>query len=494
MNKKTLPSIITIIIVLISIWSITYTTTQLYNVDKHLTNTTNAIFTKTVDASYDIIDTTINESLKNYLRGIAVTMKGMLDVSKNMDLNQNKINHFLDKFVAETRIGDNGYISILNNKGKLLTHPYLKGKNLAEHNFIQTQLSNDQSMTEYKWKNPGEKEARLKVSYSMKLSNGNVINVSVYKDEMVKLVDRELLKHKLEKYNFGKTGYVYVVDSHGRLVLHPTNEGQSIRVLIGDSTDDFLAAVKKKPEGSFTYPLTINNKTIMKTVAYKYYPYLDWIIASGISNSELKQPTNLLSKSLIMAGLSFAMIISILICILSKRHNKLILAEKKDFLTGLNNRRRFMELATSHSTNSDSVYSIALFDIDKFKAINDNFGHQEGDNAIVETANILKEYESDKIIVSRHGGEEFLLLMKNMGKQEAKEIADLIRLRIKHLGSLSFTFTISAGVFEANSNTHQLSEAISFADHALYQAKHTGRDRVMIHQAKIEANVHGNKN
>ncbi|MBD1577895.1 diguanylate cyclase [Vibrio sp. S11_S32] len=482
MNKKTLPSIIIIIIVLISIWSITYTTTQFYNVDKCLTNTIDAIFTKTVDASYDIIDTTINESLKNYLRGIAVTMKDMLDASKNMDLNQNKINHFLDKFVAETRIGDNGYISILNNKGTLLTHPYLKGKNLAEDNFIQTQLSNDQSMTEYKWKNPGEKEARLKVAYSMKLSNGNVINVSVYKDEMVKLVDRELLKQKLEKYNFGKTGYVYVVDSHGRLVLHPTNEGQSIRVLIGDSTDDFLAAVKKKPEGSFTYPLTINNKTIMKTVAYKYYPYLDWIIASGISNSELKQPTNLLSKSLIMAGLSFAMIISILICILSKRHNKLILAEKKDFLTGLNNRRRFMELAQVVEQTSSNIYSIVLFDIDKFKNINDTYGHGEGegDEVIREVAHVLKQFESSNVFVSRHGGEEFILLLNDIDEIEAKSIAEGIRIRISKITSLKCRFTISGGVFEADSDKHNLTEAIAFADEGLYEAKESGRNKVVI--------------
>ncbi|OEF27269.1 diguanylate cyclase domain-containing protein [Vibrio rumoiensis] len=493
MNQKPFSILTSILIAIVIASTIGYTISQFYNVEKRLTETTDAIFTKTVEASYDIIDTTVNESLKNYLRGIAFSIKEMIEISDQMKLNQSNVERFLDQFVKVTRVGKSGYITILDSSGNLLSHPYLHGNDLSEHSFIRQQLSHEQTFLEYKWQNPGEKEPRLKVAYSMKLDSGAVINISVYKDEMIDIIDKNRLKQKLTRYNFGKTGYIYVVDSHGKLILHPTNEGKSIRTLIGDSTDTFMAQAKAKPEGTFTYPLTVNGKTVMKTVAYKYYPYLDWIIASGISQHELTKPTDQLWSGLSMAVISLLLVIGVLILVLNSRHRRLIMIEQKDFLTGLNNRRCFMEHARYQDLKDNLTYSVIIFDIDKFKSINDTYGHQIGDQAILETAQVLKKFESESVIASRHGGEEFVLLLKEMSQQQAFLIAELIRHRVSEIAHIPTRFTISAGVYEGKSGTDKISDAISNADHALYHAKQTGRNKTVIYSSDLDKQVHGNK-
>nr|WP_274601927.1 GGDEF domain-containing protein [Vibrio sp. S11_S32] len=169
-----------------------------------------------------------------------------------------------------------------------------------------------------------------------------------------------------------------------------------------------------------------------------------------------------------------------MIFVLTIRHRKQIIVEKKDYLTGLDNRRRFMELAQVVEQTSSNIYSIVLFDIDKFKNVNDTYGHAEGDEVIREVAHVLKQFESPNVFVSRHGGEEFIQLLNDLNEIEAKAIAEDIRIRISKISSLKCRFTISGGVFEADSDKHNLNEAIAFADEGLYVAKQSGRNQIVI--------------
>ncbi|MCF7354607.1 diguanylate cyclase [Vibrio sp. CK2-1] len=487
MNKKPLSILPIAILSFVIIAAIGYTISQFYNVEKRLTYNTEEIFHKTVYASYDIIDTTVNESLKSYLHGIAFSISKMLDTTEKLPLNQARLNQTFKAFVNQTRVGEGGYISIVSPAGKLIFHPYAAGKDISERDFIQQQLSHDETFLEYDWQNPGEKEKRQKVAYSMKLDDGFVINISVYKDEMMNLIDKEAMTQKLKNYNFRKTGYVYVVDRKGNFVLHPTSEGKPIRSLIGDSADEFMRKAHEKSEGRFTYPLLMpDGSTVTKTVAYKYYPYLDWIIASGISQDELTKPTDLLWHGLAMAVICLLLIIAGLTYGLNSRHKRILMIERKDFLTGLNNRRCVMEYTKILEQKEGLPYSVIILDIDKFKTINDTYGHGEGDLVILATAKVLKAFEYSKIIVSRHGGEEFLILMENMNVQQAYLLAEIIRQRVSEISHLQSNFTISAGVYESYIGKEKISEAVSHADHALYRAKETGRNRTVIYQPEFD--------
>lgn len=483
MSKNPLSIFSGILLAMMITIAIAYTVKQFDNVEHRLRDTTETVFFKAVEASYDIIDTTVNESLRNYLRGIIFSIENIIEVSSEEELNldNENVKKTLDALTEQARIGKNGYITIISPKGVLTSHPYMKDQDVSSLNIIQKQLRSSPIFIEYPWKNPNDKKIRLKVAYSKRLPNGSIISASVYKTEMLNLVDKDLLKSKLIHYNFGKTGYVYVVDSNGMLILHPTNEGQSIRSLIGNSTDQFMAHVKEHPSGTFSYPLSMEDgHKEIKTVAYKYYPYLDWIIASGISRNELTQSTDQLLHSLLMALFCLLLVIFSLVLLLSSRHKRMLLIEKKDFLTGLHNRRSLVEYVEERK--NPSIYSVILFDIDHFKDINDNFGHSEGDKAIIATAQVLKSLESRRIIVSRHGGEEFLVFLDGVKQNQAYLLAEIIRQRVASLTHLKAKFTISAGVYETQTKSEDIDDAISHADHALYTAKQSGRNKVVIYQ------------
>lgn len=157
----------------------------------------------------------------------------------------------------------------------------------------------------------------------------------------------------------------------------------------------------------------------------------------------------------------------------------------EDSLTGIGNRRAMeIDLAFTQASAQryNDVYQVALMDIDSFKTFNDRYGHQRGDDALVEVVTLIKHAmrESDRLY--RYGGEEFLLLMPKVSLSQATRIANRARkavytARIPHQDSPHQCLTVSGGVAQG-SKTHW-QESVKAADDALYQAKNHGRNRVV---------------
>ncbi|MDO6963512.1 GGDEF domain-containing protein [Rhizobium alvei] len=149
-----------------------------------------------------------------------------------------------------------------------------------------------------------------------------------------------------------------------------------------------------------------------------------------------------------------------------------------DPLTGLLNRRAFVEKIEQTKT----PYLLVLFDIDRFKSINDRFGHPVGDWVLVDVARLLEEHFSATGYVARLGGEEFGVVICDMPRAAALEQVDLFRAglanRLFERDDLSFVVTISGGVAEAN-GTLAYSVLLNSADRALYIAKAAGRNRIV---------------
>ncbi len=159
----------------------------------------------------------------------------------------------------------------------------------------------------------------------------------------------------------------------------------------------------------------------------------------------------------------------------------------RDPLTALYNRRYLFEaLALEVPRAIRDVYpiSIILLDIDHFKIINDSFGHDAGDKTLQVLAAQLKVLSRAEDIICRYGGDEHLIVMHNMPAQKAVERADqlrkaIVKKRISHAGK-SFKFTCSFGVAVFPVNAPTIEEVISIADHALYQSKRAGGNRVTL--------------
>ncbi|HTB23439.1 MAG TPA: sensor domain-containing diguanylate cyclase [bacterium] len=158
-----------------------------------------------------------------------------------------------------------------------------------------------------------------------------------------------------------------------------------------------------------------------------------------------------------------------------------------DGLTGLYNHRYFQErlaLELEQALRTGRPLSLGLTDIDFFKKFNDNFGHQEGDAVLRKVAALLKEgVRSDRDIVCRYGGEEFVTILPDCDVVEARQVME--RLRASCAANLSGGnaeqsqgITLSIGISTFPAAAREQRDLIHVADEALYRAKHAGRNRV----------------
>ena len=158
----------------------------------------------------------------------------------------------------------------------------------------------------------------------------------------------------------------------------------------------------------------------------------------------------------------------------------------QDHLTGLNNRRMFEQQSNKEFNRAErhnTPLSIISIDIDYFKKINDSFGHPVGDHVLIELAKNLESSVRDHDIVARMGGEEFSILLPNTFLNEAKVIAERIRVyQLNHAISGDWGedifITLSIGVAQRLNQHTQFDDMLSLVDKALYQAKNEGRNRI----------------
>ena len=152
-----------------------------------------------------------------------------------------------------------------------------------------------------------------------------------------------------------------------------------------------------------------------------------------------------------------------------------------DSLTGLYNRHKFIELFHSSfrlMQQRQNSLSTILIDIDHFKKVNDSFGHNVGDNTLSKIAEFLLEKLRETDIICRWGGEEFLVLLPATNIEQAQNIAEKLRRKLEQT-SFEKVKTLSASFgIAAVTNSDTLEDVINRADHALYLAKHNGRNCV----------------
>lgn len=166
-----------------------------------------------------------------------------------------------------------------------------------------------------------------------------------------------------------------------------------------------------------------------------------------------------------------------------------------DALTGALNRRKFPELFThelrsqSEGAGSQTCLSMITFDIDHFKQINDGLGHAAGDAALQEVSRLVKELIRKTDVLARWGGEEFMILVPNVGLETAGQLAEKLRAAIEnHSFSNGIRLTVSLGVSEYHAED-TLETVCRRADEALYAAKNQGRNRVCLASPDAVANV-----
>lgn len=158
----------------------------------------------------------------------------------------------------------------------------------------------------------------------------------------------------------------------------------------------------------------------------------------------------------------------------------------RDGLTGLYNRRfleEYIEQEQAHIQREKTNYDIMMIDIDYFKLVNDTYGHDVGDTVIKALSEILTASIRDADMAIRYGGEEFLILLRRTTPEATMKIASNIHQSFKAkkftIGSETIEKTLSIGIAKLPSDADSIWKVIKYADTALYEAKNTGRDKIV---------------
>jgi len=317
--------------------------------------------------------------------------------------------------------------------------------------------------------------------------------------------------------------YYYIIGSDGKLIFHPD---------IGRIGEDVTAneVVQKLMQGKSGQEPVVNTKGKKMLAGYSNVPANGWgVVVSSSVDVMYEQLNNHIRSILWYMLLPFVILLLAVICIahglaspfvylanLVSRIGKeeIVLPERKphwnreadlltttvlmaladlqkhteqltheamtDSLTGLTNRRKF-ENTMGQWIDAGTSFSLIVMDVDKFKFVNDTFGHQAGDDVLRQVAKVISSSVRPGDICCRYGGEEFVVLLAKATAKEAFQVAERVRKAVERGDVASVTpITVSQGIAHFPSHADSADPLFHLADQALYHAKETGRNRTVI--------------
>lgn len=282
---------------------------------------------------------------------------------------------------------------------------------------------------------------------------------------------------------FGRT--VYFVDPDGRIVL-ASDETQVPEKNIHEREGlrDMTADALGKEGGSFQY----RRGGDVRLLSVRYVDELKWF--AFVERGEDEAMTDIrraLYVNLIIFVLTTSVVLAATVATVNRYQSRLERMASTDKLTGLFNRQAYEILfgqTLKEARRSARPMSIGLFDLDHFKTVNDRFGHLAGDRVLEMAARILRTSLRESDVACRWGGEEFLVLLKNCGHEDAVQLCEKLRRAIEAAdfsggADQPLRITVSAGVAELAPDERE-EALVSRADQALYGAKNAGRNRVFL--------------
>ncbi|WP_442602414.1 sensor domain-containing diguanylate cyclase [Paenibacillus sp. KN14-4R] len=335
------------------------------------------------------------------------------------------------------------------------------------------------------------------------------------------LKEENILNKILGEHFYKDGSYVYVVDEDGRIIYNQMQDRINDRV----PQNPVVQQLMKRESGSARI---INTRNVDMLAGYAYIPAVGWGVVSQRPTNATLAPTTDMMNEMIMKSLPYLLLSLILILFISrviarplqklayftesstqnnqdeslnkvrvwyyeaiqlKRaltyslgffHDKVdyfAYQSKTDPLTKLTNRRTLDE-ETQKWVENGVPFSIIILDIDHFKRVNDTFGHIKGDEVLKFLGEQMREVSREEDICCRFGGEEFVLLLRNMNNDEAYQVAEKLRKKVESTVSpCGDIITISLGIASYPVCTTNLSVLFEMADQCLYEAKNTGRNK-----------------
>jgi diguanylate cyclase (GGDEF)-like protein len=286
---------------------------------------------------------------------------------------------------------------------------------------------------------------------------------------------------------------IYFIDAHGEIKI----AGKSMRNIHGPITKlPGVSSIAKDILNRDVRPTQLEYQHDGATIlmSSRFIPELDWyLLVEQDITDDVRPIERVFFINIIVSAIVTLLILALTLFAVNRYQRRLELIAGTDTLTGLLNRQAFeivFQQAILDSERRRIPLSAILFDIDFFKMVNDNHGHLAGDRILQSIAIITKNAVRESDIVTRWGGEEFLVLLKDCPLEKASALAEKIRCVIAghdfELPASELNLTASLGVAEYAYRETWLS-FFGRADKALYQAKSEGRNRVVVSSPEVTA-------
>lgn len=208
------------------------------------------------------------------------------------------------------------------------------------------------------------------------------------------------------------------------------------------------------------------------------------VISPTLTTSFVQDPMQMSSFFMAMV-FGFCLTMALAVMMFREKQVELMALAEKDPLTGMNNRLSLDHVAErhmQHAADQGTELAVMLLDIDHFKRINDEYGHQAGDRALCEIARRIDQVVRDTDVAFRFGGEEFLILLPGASQAQAGVVAERLREAIDFrpfaTDGESIHLTASIGMVMCRIGRERWEDCVRRADQALYRAKAGGRNRV----------------
>lgn len=264
------------------------------NAERELTNSTQ-LLTSAVQTSASI-------AIRNHLQALAeknlTLARHYLALVDGGKMTRAEALVAIRKIFLEQPVGSSGYIYCLDSRGELTVHPnrFLQGTNVSSFAFVKEQMDRKNGYLEYEWRNPGERELRKKALFMVYLAELDwIISASSYRSEFSQLIDPEDFQQTVLSLRFGTSGYCFVVDAAGAVLVHPQMDG-------GDraSRDEVTASLRQRlieeRSGSFVFSSeqTGGLPAQEKLVVFRTIDEYGWLVAAVSPMEEIMAPVEVI--------------------------------------------------------------------------------------------------------------------------------------------------------------------------------------------------------
>ncbi|GAB6191360.1 cache domain-containing protein [Desulfocastanea catecholica] len=289
------------------------------NIERELEQSTSALL--------NMVEIATEVSLKNYLRA---TAEKNLEIARYYqqrasrgELSEAEAKRQVAEIFLHQHIGESGYIYSIDSDGILQVHPErsLVGVNISNYDFVSNQKARKNGYLVYDWQNPGEERQRGKALYMAYFAPWDwIISVSTYRSEFAQLVKVDDFREKILALSFGQTGYSFVMDHKGNLVIHPQLEGHNIFQEKDATGRFFIQEVCRDKKGKIIYPWK-NPEDLEareKLVIFNYIEQFQWIVASSSYLDEFYAPLHTIRRFMIGAIVTALLLLLPLTLIISR--------------------------------------------------------------------------------------------------------------------------------------------------------------------------------